>query len=285
LDVAFLGLAQADEQGNLNVSKYGTRFTGPGGFINISQRSKKVVFVGTFTAGKLKVEIKEGKLKILQEGKERKFVKQVEQETFSGKFAAEKGLSVLYITERCVFKLTPEGLELIEIAPGIDLEKDILPQMDFQPIVRNPQSMDARIFRPDPMNLKEDLLSLPLEERLTYDPEENLFFVNFEGLYIKSREQIQTIKSIVEKTLSPLNRKVYTFVNYDNFNILPELVDEYTDMVKEVVEKFYLGVTRYTTSTFLRMKLGESLEKRRVAPHIYETQEKAKEVLKKTDWQ
>jgi propionate CoA-transferase len=281
LDVAILGLAQADESGNLNVSKFGPRFTGPGGFINISQRSKKVVFVGTFSAGKLKVAVEEGKLRILQEGKERKFLKQVEQVTFSGDYAREKGLSVLYITERCVFQLTPRGMELIEIAPGIDLEKDILAQMDFKPVLHKPRLMDARIFRTEPMNLKEELLSLPLEERLIYHPAENLFFVNFEGLYVKSSGQIQKIKSLVEKILSPLGRKVYTFVNYDNFNILPELVDEYTDMVKEVVENYYEGVTRYTTSTFLRMKLGESLEKRRVAPHIYESREEARKALKK----
>ena len=99
--------------------------------------------------------------------------------------------------------------------------------------------MDARIFCPEPMNLKEELLTLPLEERLIYDPAENLFFVNFEGFYIKNREQIRKIRSLVEKTLAPLGQKVYTFVNYDNFNILPELVDEYTDMVKDLVVNYY----------------------------------------------
>jgi len=280
LDVAFLGLAQADQYGNLNVSKFGPRFTGPGGFINISQRSKKIVFVGAFTAGKLKVAVEEEKLRIVQEGEERKFLKQVEQVTFSGKYAAEKGQPVLYITERCVFQLTTQGMELIEIAPGIDLKKDILAQMDFKPVIQEPRLMDARIFRLEPMGLKEELLTLPLEERLIYNPEENLFFVNFEGLYIKSREEVQKIKSLVEKILAPLGRKVYTFVNYDNFNILPELVDEYTDMVKELVDNYYEGVTRYTTSTFLRMKLGESLEKRRVAPHIYESREEARKALR-----
>ena len=172
-------------------------------------------------------------------------------------------------------------MELVEIAPGVDLDKDILAQMDFKPVIRNPRPMDARIFCPEPMNLKEELLALPLEERLIYSPAENLFFVNFEGLYIKNREQIQYIKSLVEKALAPLGRKVYTFVNYDNFNILPELVDEYTDMVKDLVENYYEGVTRYTTSTFLRMKLGESLEKRHVAPHIYESREEARKALQR----
>ena len=281
LDVAFLGLAQADQHGNLNVSKFGPRFTGPGGFINISQRSQKIVFVGTFTAGKMKVAVEDGKLTVVQEGKERKFLKEVEQITFSGKYAAETGQAVLYITERCVFQLTPRGMELLEIAPGIDLEKNILAQMDFNPVIQKPRLMDARIFRPEPMALKDDLLAIPLEERLSYLPEENLFFVNFEGLYIRTSGEVQKIHSLVEKILAPVGKKVYTIVNYDNFNIAPDLVDVYTDAVKHLVDHYYAEVTRYTTSTFLRMKLGEALEVRNVAPHIYESREEARKALKK----
>jgi propionate CoA-transferase len=281
LDVAILGLAQADQHGNLNVSKFGARFTGPGGFINISQRAKRIVFVGTFTAGKLKIAVDGGRLKIVQEGKERKFLKQVEQVTFSGKYAVELGQPVLYITERCVFELTPAGMELVEVAPGIDLEKDILAQMDFQPVVGTPRPMDPRIFRQEPMCLKDELLAIPLEERLTYLPAENLFFVNFEGLYLRTAEEVQKVHSLVEKILSPVGKKVYTIVNYDNFNIAPDLVDMYTDAVKHLVENYYAEVTRYTTSTFLRMKLGESLAKRNVSPHIYESREEARKALKK----
>ena len=183
LDTAFLGAAEADEEGNVNVSKFGTRFVGPGGFINISQNAKKVVFVGSFTAGDLQVSITDGKLHIDQEGNERKFIKQVDQKTFSGRFAAHNHKPVLYITERCVFNLTEEGMELIEIAPGIDLQKDILDQMGFRPVIKGtPKLMDARIFRNEPMGLKSDLLTIPLEDRLTYHAKENVFFVNFENL-------------------------------------------------------------------------------------------------------
>jgi propionate CoA-transferase len=282
LDVAFLGLAQADKEGNLNVSKFGPKLAGAGGFINISQNAKKIVFVGTFTAGDFRVSIQDGKLWIDKEGKVKKFINQVEHITFSGKYAVMKNQPVLYITERCVFSLTRDGMELIEIAPGIDIAKDILSWMDFKPTIKEPpRLMDERIFRFEPMGLREELLTIPLEERLIYDPTENLFFVNFEGHSIKMRQDIQETKETVEKILTPLGKKVHTIVNYDNFTILPDLVDEYTEMVKYLVNKYYSGVTRYTTSTFLRMKLGDALQKRGVKPHIYESSKEAEEALKK----
>jgi propionate CoA-transferase len=272
LDMAFLGLAQVDARGDLNVSKFGPKLAGAGGFINISQNAKKVIFVGTFNAGGLRVAVDNDKLVILNEGKARKFVQQVEHVTFSGPLAASRAQHVLYVTERCVFALSPDGLELREVAPGIDVERDILSQMDFKPIVRDtPNVMDARIFRAEPMGLREDMLSIPLDQRFAYDSQQNLFFVNFERFSVHSSGEISAIVKAVENKLAPLGHHVYAIVNYDNFSILPELLDEYSTAVRGLVEKFYSGVSRYTTSGFLRMKLGEALEKRGVAPHIFES--------------
>lgn len=281
LDVAFLGLAQADRLGNVNVSKFGPRLAGAGGFINISQNAKKVIFVGTFTAGKLKIETGKGTLKVLNEATTKKFVELVEHVTFSGDYAVRNRKEVLFITERCVLTLTGDGLELTEIAPGIDMERDIFTYMDFRPEVKIGELclMDERIFRDEPMGLREQLLSLSLEERLSYRAEEGLFFVNFEGFSVKSKKDILEIRKHIEKILSPLGRKVYTIVNYDNFYIVPDLLDDYMDMVKHLYVNFYQGVTRYTTSAFLRLKLGEALSQRDVAPHIYESREEASRVL------
>jgi len=276
LDVAFLGLAQADREGNLNVSKFGPRLAGAGGFINISQNAKSVVFVGTFTCGRLIVGVEDGRLRILQEGKSRKFVPMVEHRTFSGSYAWKRGQPVTYITERCVFRLGEQGVELVEIAPGIDLERDIFAQMDFRPVVsKDLRTMDDAIFRDTPMGLRDRMLAVPLERRLAYVADQNVFFINFERFVVRSQQDIDNVRREIERKLEPLGRKVYGIVNYDNFVIGPDLIDAWTEMVKGVVERYYWGVTRYTTSNFLRLKLGNALSERGLAPHIYESAEEA----------
>jgi propionate CoA-transferase len=276
LDLAFLGLAQADTEGNVNVSKFGPKLAGAGGFINISQAAKKVVFVGTFDAGGHRIAVENGELAIHRDGQSRKFVSAVEHRTFAGGYAAKRGQPVIYVTERCVFALTSAGLELIEVAPGVDIDRHILSRMDFRPIVRAPRLMDARIFRPEPMGLRDALLDIPVEQRLAYDADSNTFFVNFEGFSVRTPAQIDRIQALVGERLAPLGHKVRAIVNYENFSILPELLDAYSAMVANLSERFYSDTTRYTTNGFLHVKLGDALGRREVAPHIYETAAEAR---------
>ncbi len=156
IDLAFLGLAQADKDGNINVSKFGPRIAGCGGFVNITQNAKKVFFCGTFTAGGFKSHVEGGKLVIDQEGKEQKMINTVEQITFSGAYAKKTKQPVKYITERAVFELHDDGVYLIEVAPGIDVKTQVLDLMGFEPKMPEggPKLMDARIFSDGLMGLK-----------------------------------------------------------------------------------------------------------------------------------
>lgn len=275
LDLACLGLAECDPAGSINVSRFGPKLAGAGGFINITQNSRAVVFVGTFTAGGLKISIDQGKLKILSEGRARKFVNQIEQVTFSGPYAASAGKNVLYITERCVFRLTALGLELVEVAPGIDIDRDILSQMDFRPIIKKPQPMDPRIFLPEAMQLKDTLLSISLVDRMQYEPRKGTAYYNFQGLLVRSKKDVEDIGHAADALCRPIGKKIGVVVNYDNFQIDENVVDDYAVMVERLSDRYYTHVSRYTTSAFMRLKLGEALEGRGLAAHIYETPQEA----------
>ena len=166
LDIAFLSFAEVDRVCNVNVSRFGSRIIGPGGFIHISQGAKKMVFSGTFTAGGLQLAWPDGRFTVQREGRDGKFVERVQQLSYSGAYAKERGQEVLYITERAVFAATGGVLTMVEIAPGADLERDVVAQMAFRPaIAPDLKPMDARIFRPEPMRLDGDLAARPAVER------------------------------------------------------------------------------------------------------------------------
>jgi len=275
LDLACLGLAETDAEGNVNVSRFGAKLAGAGGFINISQNAKRLVFAGSFTAGGLDVAVKDGQLTIVKEGASKKFVRAVEQVTFSGAYAAERGQPVLYVTERCVFRRTRAGMELVEVAPGIDIARDILGQMGFTPIVQDPRPMDPRLFRESVMALEPWLLGLSLSERISYDPERNILFSNLEGFQVRTIDDVELVRREYERACQEIGRKVHLIANYDGFEIDQTVSDAYFSAIAYLENRYYETASRYTTSAFLRLKLGASLASRDLAPHVFETRAEA----------
>jgi len=279
LDAAFLGFAECDRHGNINASRFAKRISGCGGFINISQNTHKVVFVGTFSSGGLEVAVEDGTLRIVKEGRFMKFVDAVGQITFSGRYAARAGQEVYYVTERCVFRLAHDGLRLTEVAPGVDLERDVLRHLPFRPFVDSPALMDAAIFRPAQMGLRARMLDIRIEERISYDEATNTLFLNYAGMRVRSEQDIRGIVEAVERVLKPLGRRVNAIVNYDRFETDDDVRDAYLDAVRYVEENYYLKVSRYTNSGFLRVVFGSELAKRKVSSRVFTRLEDARRAL------
>ena len=271
LDTAFLGFGECDREGNVNASRFGDRVPGCGGFINISQSSRRIVFTGTFTSGGLATSIADGKLAITSEGRHLKFVERVGHLTFSGPRAAARGQDVLYVTERCVFRLAAEGLMLAEVAPGIDVRRDILRHLPFDVDASSVRPMDAALFRDGPIGLRSRMVDLHIDERLSYDADANTVFMNYAGMRVKTPEEVAQIVAAVDRLLAPLNRRVNSVVNYEGFSVDEDAATAYMDAVKYVEERYYLKVARYTSNAFLRLKLGRELEQRRLASTVFET--------------
>lgn len=268
LDMACLGMAQADQYGNVNVSRFGARFAGAGGFINISQNAARLVLAGTFTAGGLEVQVADGQLRILREGGTRKFVPHVEHITFSGALAVETGQDVLYVTERCVFRCGRRGLELTEVAPGINIDRDILAHMGFRPVVENVKPMDARIFQDAPMGLRAEFLGAPLAQRVGFDEVANLLTVNFRGFRISSAHDLDQLRCLVEHHCAGREGQVDCVVWYDGFSIDPALEASYADLVAGLEKRFYRSALRYTRSPFQRLRFGADLAKRDLTTRV-----------------
>jgi propionate CoA-transferase len=174
-----------------------------------------------------------------------------------------------------VFRRTPAGMELTEVAPGVDIERDILGHMGFAPIVRAPKPMDERIFREPMMGLEQDLLGLSLAERISYDASRNTLFANFEGLQVRTIEDVELIRREFERTCRAIGRKVHLIVNYDGFTLDEAVSEAYFSTITYLQQQYYETASRYTTSAFLRLKLGSALADRNLAPHVFETRAEA----------
>lgn len=186
---------------------------------------------------------------------------------------ARLGQPVLYVTERCVFQLTSRGLQLIEIAPGVDLQRDILDQMEVQPIVDEVTQMDARIFRSGEMGLRTDLLHLDLPDRIALDPDKGQLFLNFEKMRIRTQVEIDLVRRLVDATCTAYGKPVDVVVNYDGFRIDEAIEPRWAEMVNALTEMHYRNVSRYAGSAFMRMKLGEVFPQAR--KHIFESSAQA----------
>jgi propionate CoA-transferase len=281
LDLTCLGMAECDSMGNVNTSKFGGKLNGCGGFIDISQNARAVVFAGTFTAGGLEVAVEDGKLRIVKEGRARKFVMQVEQVTFSGQYAAERGQPVLYVTERCVFQLTDHGLELIEVAPGIDIERDILAHMAFKPHIHSPILMNPAIFRDEPMDLLADLMNQNLQERISYDAKNNLLNVDLEAWSVRKKADIADLKKALEEACKAAGQRVDVIVNQSACRIAEDLYEPYANMVADLAKNHYGRTARYATSFITRQKLQQALRRRGLDTHVFESAEEAHAALEK----
>jgi propionate CoA-transferase len=274
LDRVFLGVAECDGFGNVNLSRFGNRLAGCGGAINLTQRTQNVVFLTPFTSGGLDAAVVDGRLEIRNEGHFGKFVAEVGQVTFCADVACEHRQSITYVTERCVFRLHETGrLQLTEIAPGVDLDRDILSLLPFEPIVGEVAAMDQALFLPENLGLRDRMLSLNPEDRLTYDSVSNTVFIDWSGLHVRTPGDVEVMVNAVDDLLGPLDRRVNSVVNYDRFQLDEAAVAAYADAVRYVQETYYVedGVTRHSTNAFMRLKLARELEKREMNPTVHET--------------
>jgi len=260
LDACFLGMADVSPKGDVNVTRVGKNLTGPGGFIDISQSTKHVNLLGTFTAGGLEVETTpEGELRIVKEGKVKKFVKQIPEITFSADQAVRHQQIVTYITERAVFHLTRDGIELVAIAPGVDLQKHVLDQMEFTPIMtRPPVPMRREIFLDKLMNLRRELFGADLTHRMHYVETSNTFFLNLATIHLDNKAQVrvlcQSIRDELLKAGASASKKVYMEVNCFGLKRAPHAEKAWHDEMEKLAAEFFLAVRYHSGRTFYHSK-------------------------------
>jgi propionate CoA-transferase len=265
LDLCFLGAAEISQEGDVNVSRLSAdRLIGPGGFIDISQSTRNICFMTTFTAKGLKVVGQDGKLKIESEGQVKKFVSGVFEKTFSGDEAVRRGQTVLYVTERAVFRRSgnSDAIELLEIAPGVDLQRDVLDQMEFAPAFSPKlKEMDPRIFKAETMHAASDFFG-SLEEKCIYHDEPHVMYLDLSGITLNTENDVEWLILGLRNILSPHFRAkgpIDMVVNYDGFDIRKGLEDSYSEKVNTLQKEVYKSVKRYTGQAFKRAQLKTQL--------------------------
>ena len=235
--------------------------------------------MATFTAG-AKVAIGDGRLHVVADTATRRFVRRLQQRTFSGAYARRRGQQVHYLTERAVFRLTDAGLLLTEIAPGVDLERDVLAHMDFAPtIAADLREMDPRIFRDEPMGLSRHSL-VDLDDRLVHHAEDNVLYVNLEGLHLDTAEQARELATYLDRRLTAFGHRVHAVVNYDNLELGPTAEDTFFTMIRDSTEKHFLSATHYSTNAFFRHQLGRRFTQAQLGQTIYPTFAAAREGIR-----
>ena len=253
LDQAFLGMAEVDQHGNVNVSRFARRLAGAGGFIDISQAARNVVFMGTFTTG-AEIAVADGRLRIERDGAATKFVDQVEHITFSGARARTTGQSALYVTERCVLRLGARGLELTEIAPGVDLELDVLAHMSFRPeIASDLREMDTAIFGEGPLGLIRRL-PLTLDARIRYRAEDDVVLLTLDGLAIEELREADRAVHLLDRRLRELERSETVIVDCDGF-----------DLTHRGATRFLLLLQELESSRSCAWSCSDALQRRKVS--------------------
>jgi propionate CoA-transferase len=255
LDQAFLGMAQLDRHGDVNVSRFGGRLAGAGGFINISQAARSTIFLGTFAAGG-EIEVGDGRLRVVREGTVPKLVHEVEHVTFSGRRASATGRDVLYITERCVLRLGEQGLEIVELAPGLDLERDVLAVMGFRPVIApDLRDMDPALFTDAPLGLR-DRAPAALEQCLEWREADNLAVIELAGLCVNTPHDAEQIAGFLGTRLRELGGHVDSITSFDEFELDQAVAVTFMDMIRANEERYCAGAMRYCADPFLRHRLG-----------------------------
>jgi propionate CoA-transferase len=282
LDQAFLGMAQVDRRGNVNVSRFGRRLTGAGGFIDISQAARSLVFMGTFTAG-ADIVVADRRVQIRRDGAVVKFVEQVEHVTFSGERAAAAGQSVLYVTERCVFRLGAEGLELVEVAPGIDLERDVLARLSFRPAVSaDLREMDPAIFSRAPLGLAQRAQPT-LAARLEHRRNAGVVVLSLDGLAIGSPGEAESAAYLLHRLLREVPGAPNVLVDCEGFGLGPPEATTFLRLLAEDGATGRGSWAWYCRDALLRRRLAAAFRDEPDPQPIYRGFEAAVDALRTAD--